>query len=287
MGGSSYIIKQKSPDFSVETTSAFFPLIIKRWFRSCDLHTRSLTNRFVCNFLSSSASLNLCSCFFWLTLALRFRFRLILGRPFHGLSPLPFRFLTSAVFAFFRPLQFWILTTQPLFLLFPFLPASASQWLSQCSVSAFASSVFPVLFLPGFPCILSRFRYSAFLYVSFRPSLIRSHSCSSGAYFRLSLSVFSASRPLSFVRFFSASGYWAFCFFLSVLPVSASQWHPRCCLSAFASWLSPFSPAWFPVHSFPVSILGFLMVSFRPSLLRSRSCSTGDPLSDLSSGVDA
>ena len=40
-----------------------------------------------------------------------------LGRPFHGLSPLPFRFLTSAVSAFFRPLQFWILTTQPLLFL--------------------------------------------------------------------------------------------------------------------------------------------------------------------------
>ena len=70
--------------------------------------------------------------------------------------PLPFRFLTSAVFAFFRPLQFWILTTQPLFLLFPYLPDSASQWLSRCSASAFASSVFPILsclvsraFLPG------------------------------------------------------------------------------------------------------------------------------------------
>ena len=69
---------------------------------------------------------------------------------------LPFRFLTSAVSAFFRPLQFWILTTQPLFLLFPFLPVSASQWLPQCSALAFAPSVFPVLsclvsraFLPG------------------------------------------------------------------------------------------------------------------------------------------
>ena len=69
----------------------------------------------------------------------------------------PFRFLTSAVFAFFRPLQFWILTTQPLFLLFPFLPVSASQWLLRCSDLTFGPSVFPVLsclvsraFLPGF-----------------------------------------------------------------------------------------------------------------------------------------
>ena len=206
---------------------------------------------------------------------------------------------------------------------------------------------------PGFPCVRPRFRYSASLYVSFRPSLIRSHSCSSGAYFRLSPSVFSASLPLPFVRFFSASGYlaclysfpffplppysWlsrclgsalafapsvfpvlsrlvsraflpgsgtqlcclflfalprfaptavprvlaffsafasfpafsvllplsfvrfcfpsgysALCFFLSVHPVSASQWLNRCCLSAFASLLSPFLPGWFPIRSLPV-----------------------------------
>ena len=74
-----------------------------------------------------------------------------LGFHFHGLLPLPLLFLTPAVFAFFRPLQFWILTTQPLFLPFPYLPASASQWLPQCSALAFAPSVFPVL-----PCLVSR-----------------------------------------------------------------------------------------------------------------------------------
>ena len=129
----------------------FMSTIIKRWFQPFGLHTRSLTNSFVCNFLSSSVGINLCSCFFRLTLVFRFRFQLSLGLPFHGLTPLPFRFLTSAVFAFFRPLQFWILTTQPLFLPFPFLPVSASQWLPQCSLSAFASCVFPVL-----SCLVSR-----------------------------------------------------------------------------------------------------------------------------------
>ena len=143
-------IKQKSPDLSVETT-LLFPLIMKRWFRSFDLHTRSFTNRFVCNFLSSSAGFNLCSCFFRLTLVFRFPFRLSLGFRFHGLSPLPLLFLTPAVFAFFRPLQFWVLTTQPLFLPFPLLPDSASQWLPQCSALAFAPTVFPVL-----PCLVSR-----------------------------------------------------------------------------------------------------------------------------------
>ena len=74
-----------------------------------------------------------------------------LGFHFHGLLPLPLLFLTPAVFAFFRPLQFWVLTTQPLFLPFPFLPDSASQWLPQCSALAFAPAVFPVL-----SCLVSR-----------------------------------------------------------------------------------------------------------------------------------
>ena len=125
-------------------------------------------------------------------------------------------------------------------------PASSCLRLTVASSvlrSRFRSFGFPRSSLPGFPCILSRFRYSASLYVSFRPSLIRSHSCSSGAYFQLSLSVFSASLRLSFVRLSSASGYSAFCFFLSVLPASASQWLLRCSLSAFAFRVSPFFPA--------------------------------------------
>ena len=40
-----------------------------------------------------------------------------------------------------------------------------------------------------------------FLFVSFRPSRFRSHSCSTGAYLMLSLSVFSSLLPLSFVCF--------------------------------------------------------------------------------------
>ena len=151
MGGSWCVIKQKSPDFSVETAWFLKSTIMKRWFRSFDLHTRSFTNSFVCNFLSSSVGINLCSCFSRLTPALRFRFRLILGFHFHDLLPLPLLFLTSAVFASFRSLQFWILTTQPLFLPFPILPVSASQWLPQCSALTFAPAVFPV-----FSCLVSR-----------------------------------------------------------------------------------------------------------------------------------
>ena len=79
---------------------------------------------------------------FRLTLVFHFRFRPSLGRPFHGLSPLPFRFLTSAVSAFFRPPQFWILTTQPLF----FRSFSSRFRLTAAfpmPVSALASSVSP------------------------------------------------------------------------------------------------------------------------------------------------
>ena len=58
---------------------------------------------------------------------------------------------------------------------------------------------FPRSSLPGFPCILSRFWYSASLSVSFRPSSLRSHSCSTSACFPLSLPAFSAS-SLAFFR---------------------------------------------------------------------------------------
>ena len=69
-----------------------------------------------------------------------------LGFRFHDRLPLPLLFLTPAVFAFFRPLQFWVLTTQPLFLLFGFLHASASQWLLRCSFASFVAPVFPLPF---------------------------------------------------------------------------------------------------------------------------------------------
>ena len=146
--------KQKSLDFSVET-ALLFPTIIKRWFQPFGLHTRSLTNSFVCNFLSSSAGFNLCSCFFPAHPCLPLSLPTSLGLPFHGLAPLPFRFLTPAVFAFFRPLQFWVLTTQPLFLPFPlFLSPPHSGFLSApiplslLRFSPFSPAWFPVRSAP-------------------------------------------------------------------------------------------------------------------------------------------
>ena len=115
----SFFCNKKGPDFSVETVISF-----------------------VCNFLSSSVGFNLCSCFFPTHPCLPLSFPTSLGRPFHGLSPLPFRFLTPAVSAFFRPLQFWVLTTQPLL----FLSFSSRFCLAAASPvpdSALASSVSP------------------------------------------------------------------------------------------------------------------------------------------------
>ena len=122
-----------------------------------------------------------------------------LGRPFHGSSPLPFRFLTPAVSAFFRPRQFWVLTTQPLFLPFPFFLSpphsgflSARLPLSLLTFSPFSPAWFPVhsfpvpvlssavCFLSPFPdslpqlflrCLLPAFAFRIFRVssASFRP----------------------------------------------------------------------------------------------------------------------
>ena len=117
-----------------------------------------------------------------------------------------------------------------------------------------------------------------FLFVSFRPSLIRSHSCSSGAYLVLSLSVFSPSVPLPFVRFTFGSGYSAS---VSSFPLSsrlrltvASSVHPF--RSRFLGFPRSFRPG-FPCLLSRFFVLGFLFVSFRPSRLRSHSCSTDAP----------
>ena len=136
-------LKQKKPRlFSRDHSVLFTSTTIKRWFQSFDFHSHCLTNRFVCNFLSSSAGFNLCSCFFPVHLCLLLSL-LTFSRPsIPRFSSFPFRFLTPAVSAFFRPPQFWILTTQPLF----FLSFSSRFRLTVASpvpVSALASSVSP------------------------------------------------------------------------------------------------------------------------------------------------
>ena len=56
--------KTKKPRLFSRDSLAFFSAIMKRWCPPFGFHSRSFTNRFVCNFLSSSAGFNLCSCFF-------------------------------------------------------------------------------------------------------------------------------------------------------------------------------------------------------------------------------
>ena len=134
--------KQKKPRLIVETALSIISTIIKRWFPSFDFHTRSLTNSFVCNFLSSSAGFNLCSCFFPAHPCLLLSFPTFSRPSIPRFASLPIHFLTPAVSAFFRPLQFWILTTQPLF----FLSFSSRFRLTVAfpvPVSALASSVSP------------------------------------------------------------------------------------------------------------------------------------------------
>ena len=175
-----------------------------------------------------------------LSFAVRFLslFPASLPQPFHRCLPsvsfryfsLPLRFLSSALL----PLP----ATQPSVLPVLFFPVPPYS----CFPGApplLSLLRFPPSLRPGFPCLPSGFLYSALLMVSFRPSLIRSRSCSSGAYLMLSLSVF----PLP-LRFLSSASLPVlatqplFLPFLS-LPVSASQWLVRCALSAFASLAFP------------------------------------------------
>ena len=98
------------------------PAHTKPWFRSFDLHTQS--------FMQASSAISFRLPPDSISAAASSGSPLLSSPPcgfisgFSGLSiprfyPLPFHFLTPAVFAFFRLLQFWVLTTQPLFL--PFL----------------------------------------------------------------------------------------------------------------------------------------------------------------------
>ena len=195
-----------------------------------------------------------------------------LGFRFHGLSPLPLLFLTPAVFAPFRALQFWVLTTQPLFLPFRFLPVSASQWLPRCDPSAHASLAFPRSSQPGFPCFRSRFFVLGFLFVSFHPSRFRSHSRSTGAslrfHFRFSSGLFCWLSAF-FRLLLPASDYSAFCSFLSLLPDLPWQRFSRCASVPFvpdlSSSVSPVSmrPFRFRYSASCVSVLRFTVSCHR------------------------
>ena len=160
------------------------------------------------------------------------------------------------------------------------LPGFASQLLSRCP-PPLSLLRFPLSLQPNFSCLPSRFLYLASLFVSFRSSLLRSHSRSTGAYLPFSLPIFSTSNPLSFVRFSSASSYSASCSSFPSLPGSdysapvssfpLSSRFPltvgllRCFPSAFASLVFPvlsdlISHALFPGSSYS-AFLQFLSPS--------------------------
>ena len=97
-----------------------------------------------------------------------------------------------------------------------------------------------------------------FLMVSFRPSLLRSRSCSTGDPLSSFLSGAGALLPLSFVRFHFSISLLSLCFFLSPLPASASQWLPQCFGSSFQ--LPRFPPSLPP--GFPCFFSGFWYLAF-------------------------
>ena len=207
---------------------------MKRWFPPFGFHSHSFMQ------VSSAISFRLPPAS--ISAAASFRLapalRLILGFHFHGLSPLPLLFLTPAVFALFRPLQFWVLTTQPLFLPFPLFlspphsgflsapPSLSLLRLSPFSPAWFPVHSFPVLVLSFAVCFLSPFPDSLP-----RPFL----RCFSFEIFRFPFASF---RPLPF-RFRLLSPLF--------LPFRSSRFRLTVASpvrpSAFASWLSPFFPA--------------------------------------------
>ena len=65
-----YRIKLKKPRLFVETTHFFLFLQSSSGGFNLSFSTHCSTNRFACNFLSSSADFNLCNCFFRFTLVL-------------------------------------------------------------------------------------------------------------------------------------------------------------------------------------------------------------------------
>ena len=182
------------------------------------------------------------------------------GPSIPQLTLFPFRFLTPSVLTFFRPSQFWVLTTQPLFFFsfssrfrltaaFP-MPVSALA----SSVSSFSPAWFPV---PSFqiPVLSFTVRFLSLFPVSLPQPF---HRCLPSVFtfgiFHFRLSFF---RPfvfrfqlLSLLFFFSPSSRFRL---TAAFPVP---------VSALASSVSSFSPAWFPVPSFQIPVLsstvGFL-----------------------------
>ena len=164
--------------------------------------------------------------------------------PFLSAFPLPIRPLSLASLP--------VLTTQPLRFL-SLLPDSAPQWLPQCAALAFAPSALPVLsrlvsraFLPGFG---TQLRCSfPFALPCFAPTAVPQVLTFSSGLFHFRSTRF---RLLLF-RFQLLS----LLFFLSALPQFRLTSASLLAASALASAVSPFLPAWSPMRSLPVLVLG-------------------------------
>ena len=137
----------------------------------------------------------------------------------------PVNFLTPAVFAFFRPLQFWVLTTQPLFLPFLFFPVSPHSGFPGACLLSFDFLPFPFCFtrFPVFPFRFSVLGFSvSFLssFLVFAPTAA-TYKCSllfRSPFGSLLFCVF----PFRFLSIPSGSDYLAFRFFfsLSLFPLT-------------------------------------------------------------------
>ena len=251
---------------------------MKRWCQPFGFHTRSFTNRFVCNFLSSSAGFNLCSCFSRLTLVVSDLSGPSVPHPIGASLPLSdlrcFRSLSVAS----------VLDSD--------YSASALPFPASCLRPAVASSVLP----PS----LSLLRLSPFSPAWFpmrsTPVPVLSFAVCFLSLFPASLpQPFHRCSPLGVFRFRSAHfrsllfrfQLLSLLFFLSALPQFRLTSASLLAASALASVSSPSLRPDLSCLPSRFSYSALLPVSFRPSLLRSRSRSTGDSLSDLSSGIGA
>ena len=130
---------KKASTFQLRPIYSYIFTLIKRWFQPFGLHTRCLTNSLsAISFCLPPASISAAASS---GSPLSSTFVSDFSRPsIPRLMPLPFRFLTPSVSAFFRPLQFWVLTTQPLFF-FSFSSRFRLTVAFPVPVSALASSV--------------------------------------------------------------------------------------------------------------------------------------------------
>ena len=260
---------------------------MKRWCPPFGFHTRSFTNRFVCNFLSSSAGFNLCSCFFpahpCLLLSLPTFSGPSIPRPRAASFPLSdlrcFRSLSVAS----------VLGSDYSASALPFssLHASASQLLPRCSFGPFVPQVLPLLSRlvshPFLPAPLTQLCCSfPFALPCFAPTAVP----------QVLASAFSASRPLPFVCFRSASSYSALCSSFQFFPLPPHSGFPGAQfrsrfpvllrslrLISHASFRALSVPPCFlsSASGFPSQLLSFLALPFRFFPHSPRASSFGAP----------